>query len=66
MKVCKTHGHPDSVEGLVPRRQEVLALSPAERIFLHALCKSMHLMHLGWYSLNCNFFVQGFFPPDEG
>lgn len=66
MDVSKTHSRPDSVEGLVPRRQEVLTWSPAERIFLRTWCKSMHLVHLGWYTLSCNFFVQGFFLQGKG
>lgn len=66
MKVYKTHSRPDSVEELVPRRQEVLAWSPADRIFLHTLCKSTHLVHLGWHTLGYNFFVQGFFLQMKG
>lgn len=61
MKVYKTHGHPDSVKGLVPRRQETMASGPADRIFLHTLCKSMHLLYLKLYTFSCNFSVQGFF-----
>lgn len=61
MKVYKTHGHPDSVKGLVPRRQEKMVSGPADRIFLHTLCKSMHLLYLKWYTFSCNFSVQGFF-----